>query len=94
MLLRQIFILNSSDETIFESHPREDLSDDGVDISEEFVDAFLAYSPPGTAEGQIVYVNYGDIEDFELLTSDESSQYYTNVTGKICLVRYGKVAGL
>lgn len=42
------------------------------------------------ASGEVVYVNYGRKEDFELI-SNESSAYFTNVTGKICLVRYGLI---
>merc|ERR1719400_1696355 len=57
---------------------------------ENFIDAYLAYSPAGEVTGQLVYVNYGSKEDFELL-ADDSSEYYTNVTGKICITRYGQV---
>jgi N-acetylated-alpha-linked acidic dipeptidase len=31
------------------------------------VDTFNGYAPTGTAEGELVYVNYGRLEDFELL---------------------------
>jgi hypothetical protein len=55
-----------------------------------FVDSFLAYSAAGTAEGSVVYVNYGRQEDFQLITN-QTGGYYTNVTGKICLVRYGQI---
>ena len=55
-----------------------------------FIDAYLAYSPAGEVKGQLVYVNYGSKQDFELL-ADDSSEYYTNVTGKICITRYGQI---
>jgi hypothetical protein len=55
-----------------------------------FVDSFLAYSAAGTAEGSVVYVNYGRQEDFQLITN-QTGDYYTNVTGRICLVRYGQI---
>ena len=58
--------------------------------SENFIDAYLAYSPDGQVTGQLVYVNYGSKQDFELL-ADDSSEYYTNVTGKICITRYGQI---
>ena len=32
------------------------------------VDAFIAYSPPGDVEGQLFYVNYARIEDFQVNT--------------------------
>jgi len=37
-----------------------------------------------------VYVNYGRKEDFELITN-ATGDYYTDVNGKICLVRYGHI---
>ena len=57
---------------------------------ENFIDAYLAYSPAGQVTGQLVYVNYGSREDFELL-ADDSNEYHTNVKGKICITRYGQV---
>ena len=57
---------------------------------ENFIDAYLAYSPAGEVTGQLVYVNYGSKQDFELL-ADDYSEYYTNVTGKICITRYGQI---
>ena len=39
--------------------------EDGVD-DPNFVDAFNAYSRNGTAAGQPVYVNFGQIEDFRV----------------------------
>ena len=63
-----------------------------VEIQEHFIDAFLAYSAAGEVQGDLVYVNYGTIEDFELLADESNTDYYTNVTGKICIVRYGRVS--
>ena len=40
----------------------------------------------GIVEGDLVYVNYGRVEDF-----DELDKLDVNVTGKICIVRYGKI---
>ena len=59
-------------------------------ITENFIDAYLAYSPAGEAEGQLVYVNFGTKSDFELL-SNASSPYFTNITGRICISRYGQI---
>ena len=32
-----------------------------------FVDAFLAYTPPGEVQGDLVYVNYGREEDLDIV---------------------------
>ena len=47
--------------------------EEGVD-DPNFVDAFNAYSRNGTASGLPVYVNFGRIEDFEVV----SPSYYRN----------------
>ena len=47
---------------------------------------FLGYSPSGKAEGDLVYVNYGRVEDF-----DKLKNLSVNVTGKIAIMRYGKI---
>ena len=33
----------------------------------EFIDAFNAYTPPDTVEGDLVYVHYARVEDLEQL---------------------------
>ena len=82
--------LFSVDKEIWRSQYQEVNLHEGDD-HEDFVHSFLAYSAAGKAEGEVVYVNYGTKEDFEFITSNPSSPYYTNVTGKICLVRYGQI---
>ena len=47
---------------------------------------FLGYSPSGKAEGELVYVNYGRVQDFEQLKN-----LSVNVTGRIAIMRYGKI---
>lgn len=79
--------LISDSEVIHTCSVRENLED----LDENFVDAYLAYAPNGTVEGEVVYVHFGMVEDFDLLTADETSEYYTNVTGKICMARYGRI---
>jgi len=54
--------------------------------SEKAVLPFLGYSPSGKAEGELVYVNYGRVEDFKKLKN-----LGVNVTGKIAIMRYGKI---
>ena len=46
----------------------------------------LGYTPSGTVEGQLVYVNYGRVEDFEQLKTLNVS-----VRGTIAIMRYGKI---
>src|SRR5205085_2917345 len=47
--------------------------------------AFHGYSPSGEAEGEVVYANYGDIEDFRKL-----AELGIDLHGRIALVRYGR----
>ena len=69
-----------------------------------FVDAFNAYSRNGTASGLPVYVNFGQIEDFEVVFLSGSFmifkdfiQYLRDTYGigftadKICMARYGRI---
>lgn len=79
----------SDNKPIFESKFREDKLHEGDDHV-DFVDSFLAYSAAGEAVGEVVYVNYGTKEDFDLI-SNVTGDFYVNVTGKICIVRYGQI---
>lgn len=45
---------------------------------------FNAYSPPGVVKGNLVYINYGRVSDFELAVKRKIP-----INGSICLVRYG-----
>ncbi|KAL3125294.1 hypothetical protein niasHT_000047 [Heterodera trifolii] len=45
-----------------------------------------AFSENGTAIGQLVYANYGTVEDFELL-----EKWNISMEGKIVLIRYGSI---
>ena len=47
----------------------------------------LGYTPSGTVEGQLVYVNYGRVEDFETL----ENVLNVSVKGKIAFMRYGAI---
>ncbi len=49
-------------------------------------DAFHGYSASGDVTAQVVYANYGDVEDFNKLTAAG-----IDVHGRIALVRYGKL---
>lgn len=41
-------------------------------------------------KGPLVYVNYGQLDDFLYLTSSPDNHLY-NLTGYICIVRYGRI---
>ncbi|KAM9733251.1 N-acetylated-alpha-linked acidic dipeptidase 2 [Menidia menidia] len=56
------------------------------DIS-NIVPPYSAYSAKGQPQGELVYVNYGRTEDFFQLQREMG----INVTGKIVIVRYGKI---
>nr|KAG5710646.1 hypothetical protein BaRGS_035048 [Batillaria attramentaria] len=48
---------------------------------------FLAYAPADDVEGELVYVNYGRVEDYDYLEHN----YNVNVTEKIVIARYGRI---
>ncbi|XP_071079365.1 N-acetylated-alpha-linked acidic dipeptidase 2-like [Haliotis cracherodii] len=48
---------------------------------------YNAYSPPGDVKADLVYLNYGRVEDYEWLQSNTG----INVMGKIVIARYGKI---
>ena len=52
----------------------------------DVVQPFLGYSPSGKASGELVYVNYGRVQDFKQLKN-----LSVNVTGKIAIMRYGRI---
>uniref|UniRef100_T1ISE6 Peptidase M28 domain-containing protein n=1 Tax=Strigamia maritima TaxID=126957 RepID=T1ISE6_STRMM len=62
-------------------------SESGDDELHPDLRPYLAYSPNGTAEGKLVYVNYGRKEDFEYLHFNKS----INLTGCIAIMRMGQI---
>lgn len=60
---------------------------EGYENVSDIVPPYSAFSPKGRPEGELVYVNYGRTEDFFQL----ERQMGINVTGKIAIVRYGKI---
>ncbi|CAK8684045.1 unnamed protein product [Clavelina lepadiformis] len=52
--------------------------------NQDVIPTFNAYSPAGDVVGNLFYVNYGSVEDFEMLQKKE-----VNVSGGICIARYG-----
>uniref|UniRef100_A0A8C5WWD8 Folate hydrolase 1 n=1 Tax=Laticauda laticaudata TaxID=8630 RepID=A0A8C5WWD8_LATLA len=59
----------------------------GYDTVEDIVPPYSAFSARGEPEGDLVYVNYGRIEDFHRLEREMG----INCSGKIVIVRYGKI---
>ncbi|XP_026562603.1 putative N-acetylated-alpha-linked acidic dipeptidase [Pseudonaja textilis] len=59
----------------------------GYETIEDIVPPYSAFSARGEPEGDLVYVNYGRIEDFHRLERDMG----INCSGKIVIVRYGKI---
>ncbi|KAM8853094.1 N-acetylated-alpha-linked acidic dipeptidase 2 isoform 2-T2 [Synchiropus picturatus] len=60
---------------------------DGYEEVSDIVPPYSAFSPQGNPEGDLVYVNYGRTEDFQQLQTEMG----LIVTGKIVIVRYGKI---
>ena len=56
------------------------------DEDENFVHAFNGYSPAGDVRGELVYVNYGRVEDIQKL-----EELGISLKGKIAISRYGKI---
>ena len=81
----KIHILDDSGQKIFESKHKEVELKEG-DGHPEFVDAFNAYTPAATIEGDLVYVHYARVEDLR-----ELKNLNMTVEGKICMARYGKI---
>lgn len=59
----------------------------GEDSSLKLVPPYNSFSPSGVREGELVYVNYGTIKDFQHLYYNHS----VNFTSKIVIARYGKI---
>ncbi|KAK3585560.1 hypothetical protein CHS0354_022970 [Potamilus streckersoni] len=53
----------------------------------DIIPPYNSFAPAGIVEGDLVYVNYGQIEDFMFLKNNLS----INVTNKIVIARYGKI---
>ncbi|XP_067680231.1 N-acetylated-alpha-linked acidic dipeptidase 2-like [Haliotis asinina] len=78
-------VLNDTGGVVYES-PLKEANLTGED-DPDALPPYNAYSPAGLVEGDMVYVNYGRVEDYDWLEKNASM----NVTGKIVIVRYGKI---
>ncbi|KAK7493453.1 hypothetical protein BaRGS_00015353 [Batillaria attramentaria] len=75
-------ILDGTNNTVFDSVNAES----NFSTYEGVVPPFNAYSPAGEVQGELVYVNYGRVEDYNYLESVNIS-----VKGKIVISRYGSI---
>jgi len=64
---------------------REHVEGDPLADDPRVITPFNAMSPSGDAEAEVVYANYGSLEDFKKL-----EQMKVDVRGKIVVVRYGQ----
>ncbi|MEX2124365.1 MAG: transferrin receptor-like dimerization domain-containing protein [Woeseia sp.] len=71
----------------FEASLAEDSlrEDPSTSVRDELLPPYNAFSTDGEVEGELVFVNYGIPEDYELL-----ERYGIDVTGKIAIAKYGK----
>eukprot|EP00842_Homolaphlyctis_polyrhiza_P001614 jgi/Hompol1/2453/HPOL_005575-RA len=60
------------------------IGEDETSADENAVPTFLGYAPSGNVTAEVVYANYGDIQDFRKL-----AELGIDVKGKIVLTRYG-----
>lgn len=60
-------------------------ADASTAVREELLPPYNAYSTDGEVEGELVFVNYGIPEDYEIL-----ERHGIDVAGKIAIARYGK----
>ncbi|XP_028581864.2 putative N-acetylated-alpha-linked acidic dipeptidase isoform X1 [Podarcis muralis] len=81
-----ISIVDDQGHEIFNTSLSEPLPP-GYTHIEDVVPPYSAFSAQGMPEGDLVYVNYGSIEDFQRLERELG----INCSGKIVIVRYGKI---
>ncbi|XP_038053369.1 putative N-acetylated-alpha-linked acidic dipeptidase [Patiria miniata] len=85
-----IQLLNAAGDAEHTTQEREPPLEPGNDnpvADNDILAPFNAYSADGEIEGDLVYVNYGRVEDFQELERVLS----IDVTGKICIARYAKI---
>jgi len=73
--------------TTFSASLEEDSLDEDASTSvrEDLLPPYNAFSVDGEVEGELVFVNYGRPEDYEIL-----ERHGIDVTGKIAIAKYGK----
>jgi len=73
--------------TRFEASLREDtlVEDPSTSVREDLLEPYNAFSVDGEVEAELVFVNYGRPEDYEVL-----ERYGIDVSGKIAIAKYGR----
>lgn len=84
--LNYVELLNEKNGSVYKSDLREPILTPEENKT-GIVPPFNAYSAPGDIYGDLVYVNYGRVEDYEFLENNKS----INISGKIAFARYGKI---
>ncbi|RLV92817.1 putative glutamate carboxypeptidase [Spathaspora sp. JA1] len=80
-------LVNSTGDIIYKAPLKEDtLKKDPTTKGNDTIPTFLGYAANGNVTAEYVYANYGTREDFALLKENK-----VNITGKIAIVRYGKI---
>jgi len=69
---------------VFNCILKEAVVNDGTSQNPDAVVTWNGWSASGAVTGELVYVNYGTLQDFELIK-------HVNLTGKIVIVRYGQI---
>ncbi|XP_053391718.1 N-acetylated-alpha-linked acidic dipeptidase 2-like [Mercenaria mercenaria] len=83
--LNYVELLDERNQTKYKSDLREPVLTPEENVT-GVVPPFNAYSAPGDIYGDLVYVNYGRVEDYEYLENKT-----INISGKIAFARYGKI---
>ena len=81
----KIHLLDQAGFTRFTSKHQEDVLRP-EDEHKNFIHAFNAFAPKGEVTGELVYVNYGRVEDIQKL-----AELGVDLQGKIAISRYGKI---
>ena len=79
--------LFNNDSLQYEAELREDvIPEDATSANPDEVPTFHGYSANGNVTGELVYANFGRIDDFRLL-----EKMGVNVSGKVVIMRYGTI---
>jgi hypothetical protein len=84
--LPQIHVVDANGNDVYSTKGRQDPLWADEESSPLVRPNFNAYSQPGSPEGDLVYVNYGRLEDYEKL-----KELGVSPEGKILLAKYGRI---
>jgi N-acetylated-alpha-linked acidic dipeptidase len=84
---RLALFINNNDSLQYEAELREDvIPEDATSANPDEVPTFHGYSANGNVTGELVYANFGRIDDFRIL-----DKMGVNVSGKVVIMRYGTI---